>query len=250
MNVQNELKNIRNKTAKLPRRKLDVDEQAFVQKYLGSRKKHLGTKTGDNIKIAKEIIREQSAIETDKLVDLLSRLFAADTFEEYLIGGKIFTLLKPEVRTKISFDQLEKWLAKARGWVEIDIICQSSYSGAEVLARRSDWEKMIRKFSRSKIISLRRASLVLQNLSIRKTNEKKLRRLAFEIVEQLKPEKEVLITKAISWLLRSLSELDKEEVRTYLLENEASIPRLAFRETMKKIETGTKNGARRRSTKK
>jgi 3-methyladenine DNA glycosylase AlkD len=170
----------------------------------------------------------------------LNKLFSADTFEEHVIGGKIFTLLKPEIRQKIAYLELEKWLSKAKGWVEVDVICQSSFSGEEVQENYEKWEKAISKFSKSKIISLRRASLVLQNKPNKEINNPKMRHLAFKTIDRLKDEKDILITKAISWLLRSLTLQDKEEVKKYLETNKESLPKIAYRETMKKIETGKK----------
>ncbi|MFA5927243.1 MAG: DNA alkylation repair protein [Patescibacteria group bacterium] len=242
MDIDTTLKVVRHKIAQLPKKMMSNEEQAFVQRYMGNNRRFLGAKTGDLVKISREVVKDQNNLEIDELVALISTLFAADNFEEYVIGGKIITFLKPDTRAKISFDQLETWLSGAKGWVEVDVICQSSYTGQEVLDRWDEWQKMIKKFRESDIISLRRASLVLQNLSIRKINDKRLRQLAFATIEELKSEKDVLITKAISWLLRSLSDLDKKEVKDYLLKNELTLPRIAFRETMKKIETGNKNG--------
>lgn len=171
---------------------------------------------------------------------MLNHLFGGKIIEEHIIGGKIFTLLSPENRGKIAFGQLKKWLKKTNGWVEVDVICQSSFTAGEVLSCWHEWEKSIQEFAKSDNIQVRRASLVLQNLSARKTGDKKVRRLAFETIEKLKSEKEVLITKAVSWLLRSLIVQNKEEVRRYLIENESTLPRIAYRETIKKIETGKK----------
>jgi len=233
---------IQNKLEVLEKKKYTDKEQTFVQHYLGTGKKVLGIKISEILKIAKDTINDQDKTSVKDIVDLLDKLFFANTFEEHAIGGKIFTLLKPEAREQISFSHLEKWLEKARGWVEIDVICQSTFTGEEVIKRWPEWGRMIKRFRKSKIISLRRASLVLQNPSVKKTNDTKMRKLAFETIDELKGEKDILITKAVSWLLRSLVALDREEVKKYLVENQSSLPRIAFRETMKKIETGKKTG--------
>jgi len=234
------IKGIREKISSLPKKEMNEAEVAFVQHYLGSDRRVLGAKTKDVSAIAGNVLKENSGLKIEDLIQLLNGLFGADNFEEYVVGGKIFTLIKPEVRSKILFDQLERWLSVAKGWVEVDVICQSAYTGKEVLERWSDWETAINKFSRSKIISLRRASLVLQTKPVKEIDDVKLRRLAFLTIDKLKGEKAVLITKAISWLLRNLTVQNKEEIRNYLLMNESTLPCIAFRETMKKIETGRK----------
>lgn len=231
---------IKQKIAKLPRKKMSAKELEFLARYLGSDKKYLGAKTGDVLQIAKDFIKNHTNLSVEDLVDLLDKLFFADTFEEHAIGGKIFTLLKPEKRQEISFSEIEKWLSQARGWVEIDVICQSSFTGKEVHENFAAWEKTIKKFSKSKIISLRRASLVLQTKPVRELNDPKMRKLAFATIDLLKHEKEILITKAISWLLRSLTFQNKIEVREYLETNRQTLPKIAYREAMKKIETGKK----------
>ncbi len=236
----NYLKLIKDKLNSLPKKKMAQKEQDFIQHYLGTRKKNLGIKIAEIIKIANDITKKQNEIPPSEMTILLNKLFSANTFEEHAIAGKIFTLLKAENRTKIPFSQIEKWLKNTHGWVEVDVICQSSFTAPEVLARWDGWQKTIKKFAKSENIQLRRASLVLQNVSLRKTDDKKVRQLAFATIDQLKSEKDILITKAVSWLLRSLTILDKEEVRQYLIRNESTLRRIAFRETMKKITTGKK----------
>lgn len=237
------INDIINRIADLPKKKMDNKEQDFVRRYLGTQKKVLGASTGNIVKIAKEVVKDKN-IKVGEIIELLNTLFAGGTFEEHAVGGKIFTFIKPKIRSLIPFSVIEKWLAKARGWIEIDVICQSAFTGAEVQDRRADWEKTISKFASSDNISLRRASLVLQTKPAREIDDKKMRRLGFETIGKLKSEKEILITKAVSWLLRALTVCDKEEVSDYILKNESSLPRIAVRETLKKIDTGKKNGVK------
>lgn len=124
--------------------------------------------------------------------------------------------------------------------MEVDVICQSAYTAPEVLANWQNWEKLIKDYSKSMNIQVRRASLVLQNPSVRKSNDQKIRHLAYETIDKLKPEREILITKAVSWLLRSLVILNKEEVKNYLIKNKLTLPKIAYRETLRKISTGKK----------
>ncbi|MCW5873642.1 MAG: DNA alkylation repair protein [Anaerolineales bacterium] len=55
-------------------------------------------------------------------------------------------------------------------------------------------------------------------------------------------EKSTLITKAVSWLLRSMTTYHAEAVRRYLAQEAASLPKIVIRETMAKLNTGTKSG--------
>lgn len=59
-------------------------------------------------------------------------------------------------------------------------------------------------------------------------------------IERLKHEKEILITKAISWVLRSAVTHHEQAVKRYVLANKDTLPKIAVRETLVKIKTGTK----------
>lgn len=65
------------------------------------------------------------------------------------------------------------------------------------------------------------------------------------MVERLKGERPILITKAVSWLLRSMALRHGTAVAAYLDANAASLPAIAVRETRTKLATGTKTGRSR-----
>ena len=74
----------------------------------------------------------------------------------------------------------------------------------------------------------------------RSSGDPRLNTLAFETLEALKSERPILITKAVSWLLRSMAERDPEPVANHLDQHAASLPAIAVRETRRKIATGRK----------
>jgi 3-methyladenine DNA glycosylase AlkD len=63
---------------------------------------------------------------------------------------------------------------------------------------------------------------------------------AFRRIEKLKSEKEIMITKAISWVLRSMIRHYRSEVSNYVDQNAATLPKIAVRETRVKLDTGIK----------
>lgn len=214
-------------------------DREFVLKYLGTKKKYLCIKAPDRDKLLSFIVRETKNFPADDIISMLDELFCSGVYDYINFAGKFLSKSK-KVHENITFDQLEKWIKQTEGWAENDVICQSLFSEREVLERWGKWEKAIKKFSKDKNIQLRRASLVLQCKPARESNDSKLRKLAFETIEKLKGERDILITKAVSWLLRSLSEKNKKEVRKYLEANRESLPKIAYRETIRKIETGKK----------
>ena len=75
---------------------------------------------------------------------------------------------------------------------------------------------------------------------MRNSDDSRLSKLAFEQIENLKSEKEILITKAVSWLLRALVKFHQKEVFQYLEKNKDSLPKIAYREALSKALTGKK----------
>jgi 3-methyladenine DNA glycosylase AlkD len=88
----------------------------------------------------------------------------------------------------------------------------------------------------------RRASLVLLTRPLRESDDPRLARLAFAIIGRLKHEKDILVTKAVSWLLRALIKYHRREVEAYLEDNMDTLPKIAVRETRNKLQSGRKSG--------
>ena len=83
--------------------------------------------------------------------------------------------------------------------------------------------------------------MVFLTTPVSQSADKRLSDLAFENIDRLKHEKDILITKAISWILRSLVKHHKKEVSKYLEDSKESLPKIAIRETKNKITYGIKS---------
>lgn len=216
----------------------DID-QTFIQKYLGTPRHVLGVRSADLKKVAKKFLKEHE-LNDQQLIHLLSDLYTSDLFEARAVAGFILGNCH-EFRSRLAFDQLESWLQELVGWCEIDTSCQHCFTAPEVLLRWSEWKSWITHLSESDSISLRRASLVLQNISVGESSESKLSQLATKTITTVIAEKDILITKAISWLLRSMIKQHRQTVSQYLADNLHRLPKIAIRETNKKLTTGKKN---------
>jgi len=159
--------------------------------------------------------------------------------DERRIAGKLLEFL-PKLRKQLNPLLLNKWLEGAEGWAEVDSICQSNFSAVEMLANWQVWEKIITKFSRDKNIHKRRASLVLLANPVRQSSDARLVKIALTSIDQLKGENDILITKAVSWLLRACIKNHRGMVRKYLESNLDNLPSIAVRETNCKLLTGKK----------
>lgn len=180
--------------------------------------------------------RSLGAIEFQKIVDSL--IHGKSATEKNMAG----ILLGFSTKEQRKFDPtcFDEWLDQLIGWAEIDSVCTGAYPTTEIPANWKTWNSLLIKFSKSKNINKRRASLVLLCSPMRKAADERLATLAFVNMDRLKHEKEILITKAISWLLRSMVKHHRKEVADYLKANQETLPKIAVRETQKVLDTGKK----------
>jgi 3-methyladenine DNA glycosylase AlkD len=189
--------------------------------------------------IVKEWLQESKDITEKDFISFIKELYAADSYEEKCMAGMLLGYA-PTLRSKITPELLNQLLDQLVGWAEIDSTCQSNFTAKELLSNWSEWSQFLEKLSKSPNINKRRASIVLLNKSVEGSSDPRLSGLAFKIISTLQSEKDILITKAISWSLRSLVKNHSNEVTTYLSENQNNLPKIAVRETETKLATGKK----------
>jgi len=175
----------------------------------------------------------------DVVLAVVESLFAGDSHEEKTLAAIILEG-DGTARQQVHPDDVDRWLSHLSGWAEVDSLCQSVFTAEEVLADWSAWRDLVRRLSKSPNVNKRRASLVLLTGPVRDSDDPRLRDLAFATVGRLEAERDILVTKAVSWLLRSMVGHHREAVASYLADHEATLPSIAVRETRMKIDTGTK----------
>lgn len=210
-----------------------------LNKYLSSPHKLHFVNTPTVQKIAKGWSKEHADISFSELSECLTELFKGEYTEEKMIASYILEYL-PKQRQELDLSLVDKWLDYLAGWAEIDTLGTGPFGTKEVSDNWVEWKKWIQKWSEDKNINKRRFSLVILIIPVRDSSEKKLADLAFENIDKLKKETDILITKTISWVLRSLINNHKDRVEEYLKQNKDSLPKIAFRETTKKLLTGKK----------
>ena len=220
-------------------KKKDKALSQWLQGYLGTKKHCYFLKSADIKIIARDFIKKHEDFSDKEWMKLLDSLYAGKSNEELSVAARIIGYL-PEFKNRVCPKALSKWLGKTEGWAEADILCQSNFSAEEILKKWKEWKEFLIKLSQNKNIHKRRASLVLLVRAARELSDKRLINLALQNIERLKKEKEILITKAISWILRDASDNFRKEVGDYLDKNESSLPKIAVRETRRKLETGRK----------
>ena len=207
--------------------------------YDGTTKLSYSIKIPIKEQITKDWLSEHPNLSFPKYLSLLDSLYQGKSHDEISIAGKLLKLA-PKLRRKIEPNSLNKWLDFVEGWAEVDSLCQSNFTAEEILERWKEWQNLIINLSKDSNVHKRRASLVLLTKSVRDSTDSKLADLAFTVTDRLKSEKDILITKAISWLLRDLIKNNRRLVKSYLEENLDTLPKIAIRETRNKLLTGRK----------
>jgi 3-methyladenine DNA glycosylase AlkD len=189
--------------------------------------------------IARAWMLEHKSMSHVELSNVLSSLAAGKSGTEKSMVGTLLDYATAEQKG-FSPKLLDEWLGHLIGWAEVDSLCTGKYSATEVPRNWKAWQPLLRKFSKSDNIQKRRASIVLLCSPLSKASSPALAETGFENIDRLKHEKEVLITKAISWLLRSMIKHHRTQVEDYVNENLDSLPKIAIRETLQKLKTGKK----------
>ena len=175
---------------------------------------------------------------------MVGSLFVGEAYEEKVLAA-ILLGANARMRRLGTPALADSWLDHLRGWAEIDSLCASIFGPDEMDVDWPAWRDLIRRLSRDANINRRRAALVLLTRPTRTSSDPRYRDLAFEVIEQLKSERPILITKAVSWLLRSMATRHGPAVGAYLEVQAASLPAIAVREARTKLRTGTKSGRAR-----
>ena len=207
--------------------------------YLGSGHYYYDVSVPDRRKLARAWLKENKRISVSEFLAVLESLYHARSHEEKTLASILLAYNRTGRRT-IGPRQLNAWLDNLVGWAEIDSLCQSVFTAEEILANWNEWGQFIRALARDKNINKRRAALVFLTAPVRNSKDKRLVTLAFETIERLQAEREIIITRAVSWLLRSMVDRNKRAVGAYVSENRLALPAIAVRETTRKLATGRK----------
>jgi len=216
-------------------------ERHTTDSYGGSGHLFYNVSVPDRRAIARRWLAANRTMTPAAFLAVVESLFEGESHEEKTLAA-ILLGCHPTGRRDALPDDVDRWLGCLNGWAEIDSLCQNVFSAQEMLADWPEWRRLLEQLSRDANINKRRAALVLLNGPVHYTDEARFRDLALEFIGRLKGERDILITKAVSWLLRSMITRHREAVEACLAEHGSSLPAIAVRETRTKLATGTKSG--------
>ena len=222
-------------------RPIRADQPPQNDSYGGSGRPFFNVSVPDRRAIIKRWLAAHKAMGSADFFAVIDSLTQGDSHEEKTLAGMLVAAnakARPDVKTA----DLDRWLGRLNGWAEVDTWCQNLFKAEDMLAGWPAWRGLIDRLSTDANINKRRAAMVLLNGPVHYSDDARFSDLAFVVLERLKGEKPILITKAVSWLLRSLITRHREAVIAYLDANADSLPAIAIRETRTKLKTGTKSG--------
>jgi 3-methyladenine DNA glycosylase AlkD len=212
--------------------------------YSGSGRPFLNVSAPDQRRIGRAWLAAHRAVDGEALLALVDSLLEGETHEELTLGA-LLVGASAKARRAATPARIDRWIGALNGWAEIDTLCASVFGPDDLAADWPAWRALIEALSVDANINKRRAALVLLVTPTRTSEDPRFRDLGFAVVERLKAERPILITKAVSWLLRAMSAHHAVAVSAYLDANAASLPAVAVRETRTKLATGTKSGRSR-----
>lgn len=214
-------------------------QHTFLDSYVGNTHPRYPINAPALRRIAKDWMREHRLMTAEQLATVLTNLVNGVSGTEKVMTG---ILLDNSTKAQRGFDpwHFDRWLDHLVGWAEVDAVCTGKYCITEIPANITTWKKILRHLCTSDNINKRRASIVFLCSPLSQNGDPRLAAIAFANVRKLSREKEVIITRAISWVLRSMVKHHKKALQLFLKDHGKSLPSVAVRETIIKLKTGTK----------
>lgn len=215
-------------------------QHTFLNSYLGNPHPRYSIAAPELRTIAKNWAKTHRNLSAAEFAKVVGDLIHGESSTEKHIAGMLLDYSSKEQR-KFNPALFDEWLEHHLvGWAEIDAVCTNKYTRTELQAQWNRWKPQLKKFSKSSNINKRRASLVFFCSPLAQFRDEEMAKLALENVDRLKSENHVLITKAISWVLRSMVKHNRKQLESYLDDALETLPRIAIRETLTKLKTGKK----------
>lgn len=189
--------------------------------------------------IAKAWASEHGRAEAALVLEVVDSLLTGESYEERTMAGFVLGYHR-RARAAVRPADLDRWLGLVNGWAEVDSLCQSLFPAEQMLADWGAWRSLLERLAVDPDRNRRRAALVLLTGPVKQSGEERLKGLAFANVDRLRAERDPLIAKAVSWLLRALAERHPQAVAAYLGAAGAQLPAIAVREARTKLATGRK----------
>lgn len=136
-----------------------------------------------------------------------------------------------------TYDVFYRWLKKyVRGWGDCDDFCTHAFG--ELLRKEKALFQKVLEWTKDEDFWIRRASAVILIPSILRNDYEGIE--PYKISDSLINDEHDLVQKGYGWMLKSLSQVDMDSVREYLIANHSQMPRIAYRYALEKFDKETR----------
>jgi 3-methyladenine DNA glycosylase AlkD len=205
-----------------------------------------GATTPQLRQLAKAWAKAHKDLSAPQFGQFITSLIHDPSLIQKTMGGILLGYMSAQ-RRQLSPKLYDDWLEHTEGWAAIDAICYNNFTAAEILDNFSAWKTLITRLAKSNNLNKCRGAIVLLTKPVKQSSDPQLRDLSFLVIDTLRAEKSILITKAISWLLRHLTKHHNPAVRQYLDIHKDKLPAIAIRETTAKLKYGVKSPKKQKS---
>ena len=200
--------------------------------------KNIGVRVPSLRKIAKDWLKKNKDIGDNDFLDLVQTLWQQPIFE---LRSLALELLMADKNYLKNFDWKlgELWLKDVNNWSHCDFL-STQILGFLVLEKKSHLPKL-KSYLKKKGKWFRRSAIVSLIQLIRQKEIKAGEVL--KMIDQLADDKDPMIQKAISWVLREMVRAGaRKEVEKYVKQNQNRLAGYVVREVTNKLQTGLKSG--------
>lgn len=204
----------------------DKTHAAFHKNYHKSTKDFYGLKNAALVEAFGTIFPKKEPLEKDEAIALALELWSSNWFEEQGAGLMLLERCAKELTSK-DLPILKKITEECEGWAMLDYLA-TRHLGTLAMNYPDEVYPKVRKWTKSKHLWTRRASILIHIMPARK---KQLRaEFAIPTFEELLHEKEFFIRKAIGWTLREIGKHYPDLIFEFLREHKEEASGLTLRE--------------------
>ncbi len=193
--------------------------------------------TGDIRKLSAKLYRQIEDKSIENVFGLCEGLLKQRTWALRVIAFDFAYRVKGQYNDS-TYDVFFSWLKNyVRGWGDCDDFCTHAFG--ELLRQNKELFSKVTSWTEDNDFWVRRASAVILIPSILRDDYDGINPL--EISDRLMEDEHDLVQKGYGWMLKALSQVDKQCVEEYLVANHARMPRVAYRYALEKFDKETRD---------
>jgi 3-methyladenine DNA glycosylase AlkD len=223
---------------------VDLDYRAGVFRTLTTGLKIYGVRTPHRREIARDWRRARGDVVFDDLLPVVEMLWNGDSQEERAMAMELLNQY-PHHIPSLTWDHFERWRFQVDNWVLADGL-GSTVLGPWLAASPDDRLDYLWYLIETEHTWSRRGALVATTPINDGRADSTLPDMTLELIERVKEERDPMITKAVSWVLRVLIKKHADRVSDYLEKNRDVLAAHVVREVTNKLRTGLKSGKGKR----